>query len=328
MSLQYPEFLWGLLLLLPIGVVLLRAHHSGRKALQRLYGGSLPDKLATVYYVKWFFSSVFFLAAMVFFILALTGISWGQQPIEDNREQLEIVFVVDVSNSMLAEDVSPNRLARSVELVRGVINGLPQARFGVTAFKGEGTTVIPVTENRYVFDALERLLDPAIITTPWTHIDRGLQAGAQAFPPGSSRNQVLVLFSDGENHGRSVQPIAAELGRSGIPVVAVLTGTADGSLIPIGPDGSPLRDARDQVVVTRADRSLMQGIADASGGILVDANQPGSLGNLISFMEDLEVQGHGFRLVDVPRTRLLVAVGLLLLMCGEMVRVIRWKGVF
>lgn len=327
MSLQNPSYMWLLLLLVPIAAVQVRGYFSGRKSLRHLYGMQTPVKLATVYYVKWFFSSLFFLGALASLILAAAGIGWGRQPVEDARSNLEVVFVVDVSYSMFASDVQPTRLSRSIELMRGVITGLPGVRFGVTAFKGEGVSIIPVTENRFAFDSLEHVLVPDAITAPWTHIDKGLQAGVQSFPHGSSRNQVIVLFSDGENQGRSPLPVASELGRRGIPVAAVTVGTIEGGAIPIGSDDSPLRDSNDQVIMTRADTSLMQNIANNSGGEHFHAMGAGTLGALITFLEQQQEEGLGFRLVEVPRNRVFIALGLLLLVLHELVRIIRWKGV-
>ncbi|MFW5800636.1 MAG: vWA domain-containing protein [Spirochaeta sp.] len=328
MTIQYPEYLWGLLVLLPILVIQVRTYMVARRSLRRLYGGKIPVKLGTIYYVKWFFSSVFFAGSIFFLMLGLSGLNWGSRPVEDNREYLEVMFVVDVSSSMLAEDVSPTRLARSAELMRGVINALPDSRFGVVAFKGEGSTIIPVTENKHAFESLDQLLSPGIITSPWSHIDLGLRAGADAFPRSSSRNQVIVLFSDGENHGGSPFGYAAELSEAGISVATVTVGTQEDATIPVGSNGSPLRDSQDQIVVTRANPELMQQIADTFDGIHVSADEPGSLGDLIVYLETIEQEGVGLRLVEVPRERLLIAVGLLLLMMHELVRIVRWKGVF
>ncbi|THB62652.1 MAG: VWA domain-containing protein [Spirochaetaceae bacterium] len=327
MNVHHPQYLWGLLLLAPAVFMQIRGYYLGRRTLRRLYGGSLPPHFAAIYYVKWFFSSLFVISAFVFLLLGLSGINWGSRPVEDNRANMEVVFVVDVSNSMLAADVLPSRLQRAIELMRGTIHAIPGARFGVVAFKGEGVNLIPVTENRYAFDFLEKMLVPESITAPWSDLNQGLRAGAKAFPQGSNRNGILVLLSDGEAQGAAPLAFAGELGKAGIPVAAITLGSPDGSVIPSGEQGAPLRDSRDKVVITKANPELMQSVASASQGIHLLASDPGSLGGLIGFLEEHSEQNAGFRLVEVDRYRLFVLLGLLMIVFHELVRIIRWKGV-
>ena len=327
MTLQYPFFLWGLVLLAPLALLQFRSYYRGAETIKRMYGGSIPGGMAAIFYIKSFFSSLFLMAAVVFLLLAMSGIGWGSSPVEDDREGAEAIFVVDISSSMLARDIQPSRMERAIELMRGVIQALPEMRFGVTAFKGEGEMFVPVTENRYAFDFLEQSLIPSSISAPWSHIDAGLRAGLENFPDGSSRNQVLVLLSDGENHGRNPLPFAAELGRKGVPVVALTLGTVDGATIPSAETGQAMRDAKDQVIVTRAWPQRMAKIAEMSGGLAISASDPGALGRIITFLEEQEDQGTGYRLVEIERYRLFIILGLLMLVLRELTRIIRWKGV-
>lgn len=327
MTLQYPQNLWYLLILLPITAIQIRGYFRSRKSLARLMGGAIPERMATIYYVKWFFSSFFFLVGLFLLLFSLTGVSWGERPIEDTRTGLDVIFLVDVSNSMQARDISPSRQQRGIELMRGLIAAVPDARYAVYGFKGESSLFIPLTENRYAFDSLEHILHPDSITAPWTHIDRALTELLPVFSQGSSRHQVLVLLSDGENHGRSVLAPAREYAERGIPVLALTLGTTEGSTIPGGSAGTPLRDNRDQVVITRANPALMQDIASVTGGRHILADEPGAIGNMIGFLEDKAGGSSGFRLAAVPKYRSLLAFALFFFLAGELVRIIRWKGI-
>ena len=128
MSIGHPRFLLALLVLLPVIALQVRGYVLGRRDLERLGGlvGSRPGgrhaegEAASVFLVKWFVSSGFLVVALAGMVLAGADISWGVQPVEEDRSGLDVVMAVDVSRSMLVTDIAPNRLERSLAVIRSV----------------------------------------------------------------------------------------------------------------------------------------------------------------------------------------------------------------
>jgi Ca-activated chloride channel family protein len=325
----YPKVLWILLLCVPVIAIVALEFLRGRRELPILGGTGSRDATATVWLVKWFFAGLSFVLFVGFAVLSLAGFTWGSRPVQHTRSGLEIALVLDVSRSMLADDVRPSRLERASVVVQGLVGQLPNARFSMIVYKGEAVKVVPMTEDSTVIESVLVSVGPAMLTSPGTDVAAGIETAVDSFPPGSDRNRIIVLFSDGEYLDRSPLRVAAEAGNRDIPVYAVACGTRAGSTIELS-DGRRVRDTDGQVVVSKVNLTALRQVSSLSDGrvfLLGDADILSQLLSVIETYDDVR-RTQGFRLEEVRRYRLFLSLALLFLLVSMTVRTVRWKDAF
>lgn len=267
MTFGYPEYLWALAVI-PVGGVI--GFFLLRNSLNRILSasGELRRKEVTnIYSVRYFVSAVLFAGALAGLVIAAAEPEWGEETVEDDRRGLEIAYVIDVSNSMLAEDIEPSRLARSRSVARAIAGRFPEAHSSVIIFKGAATVLVPMTEDSVAFELAMSNLSGGLITTAGTSIRDGLTAALDAFPEGSPRHRIVILFTDGDELQDSVNDISEELRNGSIPILTVQAGTSAGATIPL-PTGGVLRDGDGNPVVVSVDESVLQRVADLTDGRL------------------------------------------------------------
>lgn len=278
---QHGDVLYTLLLLIILVPVLVGGFHRSLGTLKKFYGTWRADSLREAYLVKYFFAASGVIIIFVALVLALAGFQREKDlEIRDYRGA-DIVFVMDISRSMLCEDVEPNRLKRAAGIARGVVERAAGARFGIVIFKGDAVKTIPVTEDTGAVTSFLDILDPVLLSSPGSNAEAALRSAAGAFPGQEMRRKIVVLFSDGESLTGNPLSAAEELAAADIAVIAVGTGTEEGGTIP-GADGSVVVDATGRQVITRMDRDTLMQIAQwTSGEFLAEAN-PGIVGRIAS----------------------------------------------
>jgi Ca-activated chloride channel homolog len=328
-SVTSPQLLYGLLVLIPVVTLQLRSFFLGRRDLMRLGSHLSPERLSSLFIVKWFLSAFSFDVFLIFAILASAGFAWGEEPVEEDRRGLDIAVVIDVSRSMLAQDLPPSRLDQSVDTVRLVSRELPFARMAIVLFKGAATVLIPMTGDTAAIDTVLDGAGPGLVTAPGTNIAAGLQMGLERFPSASLSHRAIVLMTDGEALTGSVDEALTEIRSLGIPVFAVLVGTREGAVVP-APDGTALLDENGRPVISRADATVLVQIAGATGGEVITLSDVAAADRLVSLLDRFASvrESEGFRLVPRRRYRLFLAVALASLTVSLVVRFIRWRGMF
>ncbi len=328
MTVGNPQALW---LLTGLGLlVLLQFRHlvSGRRDLLRISAGD-EEQRRRLFFVRWFFSSFAFDLFWIFCVLALADISWGVRPVEEDRRGIEVAFVLDVSNSMLAQDVEPDRLRRAQDILRALVSELEGSRFAVVAFRGNASRVVPMTEDLTAVESLLSVAAAGLITVPGSNVETALREAILSFPEGSNRHRAVVLFSDGEALQGSAASAAEELNALGIPVFALGIGSREGSSIPTS-SGDVLRDRRGRPVVTRLEAETLRQIATATGGTYYELGQPDLFRELLAGVREYygTLEAQGFRLEEVQRYRLFLSVALVCLTIFVGLRVVRWHAYF
>ena len=211
--------------------------------------------------------------AMLFSALVALGIAlarpqWGEVEEQVNRKGGDVVFLLDTSKSMLARDVTPNRLERAKTAMLDFLRRHAGGRVGLVAYAGDAFLQCPLTLD---YDALEdsvRELDTDTVLVPGTDIASALFAGRSAFDK-AERQKVLVLLTDGEDLEKVGIDAARKIAAEGVTVFSVGVGTPNGGLVQVpGPDGglTPLLDDKDQPVTSRLDENTLRAIAEATGG--------------------------------------------------------------
>jgi Ca-activated chloride channel homolog len=325
---RYPETLLILLVLAPLILSQLREYRMADRDLRNLFGTRRRD-VHTVLLVKWFFSSLFLVLFVVFAVLAASGITWGQRSVEEDRRGLDVAAVVDVSRSMLAQDIRPSRMDRAKELLRSMVQDLPDARFAVVVFKGTAFTLVPMTEDRTAIESFIRSIGTGLMSAGGTNLETGLQRALDSFPEGSGRNRAIVLITDGEALNGAAVAAAEDARERGIPIFTVAAGTVDGSTIPLA-SGDLVTDGQGQPVITAARPAELRALAQETKGRSYFMTEADVFSGLVRGLGEYRSrrEAEGFRLVAVERYQgfLLVALAFLVLHIG--VRVVRWRNVF
>ncbi|MFP4552077.1 MAG: vWA domain-containing protein [Spirochaetales bacterium] len=329
MNVTSPELLAGLLVLVPLIALQVRAYMLGRRDVLILGSHLSPERLSSLFLAKWFLSAFLFDVFVIFSLLAASGVTWGETPVEEDRSGLEVAIAIDVSRSMLAADASPNRLEQSISVVRLLARELEFASFAIVTFKGDATVLMPMTSDINAVESVLHGVSPGLIATPGTDIASGLEVALGRFSPASLSHRAVVVISDGEALSGEIGPIVDETRRLGIPMFSVVVGTPEGAPVPAA-DGSAMMDEQGRPVISRADASLLRQVAEESGGALFFLQEPTAEDQLIEAVEAFADtrEREGFRLVRRDRFRLFLGVALVALLLSLVIRLVKWRGMF
>jgi Ca-activated chloride channel family protein len=201
-------------------------------------------------------------------LLALARPRWGAGQEEVERRGVDVVFMVDSSLSMGVLDVAPSRLYVAKALVRRMAQAMPGNRIGLVQTEGTGIVLAPLTLDGAVVDVLLDTVEPGSLTTPGTELAPGLEAALRLFGEGSEKHRVLVLLSDGEDHGGGLEEQVARLREGGVVVHAFGIGTPNGSPVPIPGTGnrSFKRESDGSLVISRLHEDVLEGMARGTRG--------------------------------------------------------------
>jgi len=219
---------------------------------------------------------VLFLLGLTCIILGLVNPKMGTKVEKVKRQGIDIVFAVDISKSMLAEDVAPNRLEKSKQLVSQLINQLGSDRIGIIAYSGSAFPVLPMTSDYAVAKMFLQSMKPGMISSQGTSIDQAIDlAATKYFDKKDKTNKLLIIISDGEDHSDNAENAAEEAKKIGIKIISVGVGTESGGTIPLAKNGYGKGLQKDQdgnVVITKRNPTVLAAIAKASKGGYVDGN--------------------------------------------------------
>jgi Ca-activated chloride channel family protein len=216
------------------------------------------------------------LLGLSFLILALVNPKMGVKIEKVKRQGIDIVFAIDVSKSMLAEDVVPNRLDKSKQLVSQLINQLGSDRIGIIAYSGSAFPVLPMTSDYAVAKMFLQTMNPGMISSQGTSIDEAINLAANNFFDKKDKtNKLLVIISDGEDHSDNAQNAAEDADKMGLKIISIGVGTEKGGPIPLKRNGvveSFQKDQDNQVVITKRNAEVLSVIAKSTKGGYVDGN--------------------------------------------------------
>ena len=185
------------------------------------------------------------------------------------REGVDIVFAVDVSKSMLAEDIAPNRLDKSKQLVAQIINNLASDRVGIIAYAGKAFPQLPITTDYAAAKMFLQGMNTEMLSSQGTAIDEAIQLARTYYDDDDQTNRVLIIISDGEDHNNIATDVAEAASDEGIKIFTIGVGTSNGGPIPIKRNGIVLnykKDNNDEVVVTKLNEETLIEIAEEANG--------------------------------------------------------------
>lgn len=209
------------------------------------------------------------MVAYVLLTFAVARPQVGSKLREVEREGVEIMVAVDVSNSMLASDFSPNRLERTKYAVSRVIEGLSEERIGVIIFAGEAYVQLPITSDYLTARNFVERISSSQVSRQGTAIGAAIDLASSAFSSESGSSRVIILVTDGENHEDDPIAAAERAAERGIKIYTIGIGTPEGAPISLGDDF--IRDEEGEIVVSKLDEATLQRVAALTGGAYVRA---------------------------------------------------------
>lgn len=218
---------------------------------------------------------VLFSLALACFVMALVNPKYGTEIETVKREGVDIVFAVDVSKSMLAEDVAPNRLERSKRVVQQIINNLKGDRVGIIAYAGSAVPQLPITTDYGAAKLFLEGLNTDMVSSQGTAIAEAIRLSLDYFDDESETNRVMFLISDGEDHEGELEEISKEAAKKNIHIFTIGMGSPKGARIPIKENGRIIEFKKDwdgNTVITKMDPGALQGIAKKTKGEFVEGD--------------------------------------------------------
>ena len=212
-----------------------------------------------------------YLLAFACVVLAAARPQFGSKLREEKAKGVEMMLVVDVSNSMLAEDFEPNRLERTKYAIGKLFEGLQQERVGLVAFAGEPKVQLPITSDYRMAQAFAKRLSPTLVGEQGTDVGKALELAMLSFSSQSERSRVIVLITDGENHEADAVAVAKKAAEMGIRIYTIGIGTPEGAPIEIG--GEFVKDENGEMVVSKLGEPMLEEIAAVTEAAYVRATK-------------------------------------------------------
>ena len=209
------------------------------------------------------------MVALTLLIIAAARPQFGQSERTEKRQGIEAIVALDISNSMLAEDVAPNRLDRAKQMLSKLMDNMVNDKVGLVVFAGDAFVQLPITCDYVSAKMFLNSIKPELIKTQGTAIGAALSTSIRCFGEQSDASRAIILITDGENHEDDAVAVAKRAKEEGIQVLVVGIGKPEGSPIPVAGTNNFMKDRQGNVVVSRLNEEMCREIAQAGGGIYV-----------------------------------------------------------
>jgi len=293
MRFAQPAMLW-LLLAIPLWVVLAAFAARRRAGARRTWAGALFERLT-----PWLDAGrerlrlTLVLLGFACVVLALSRPQWGGETVMMKRKGIDVLVALDTSNSMLAEDMRPNRLASAKRAIADLVRRMGGDRLGLLAFAGEGYVVCPLTLDHGTVLLLLESMNPTTVSVQGSNLEDAIRRARAAFVRKETKHKALVLVTDGESTAGDPVREAEQAAEEGIVIYAIGIGSPDGQPIPERDDAGNVtgykRDRGGQVVNSRLDEATLQRIAAATRGRYFRSSAQGvELNAVVAELQSLE----------------------------------------
>ena len=219
---------------------------------------------------------VFLLLGLSFLIISLTNPKMGTKLKTVKREGVDVVFALDVSKSMLAEDIAPNRLEKAKQVMSKIIDKLGSDRVGVIIYAGNAYPLLPITTDHAAAKMFLQSASPDMVSSQGTAINEALDLAKTYYDNDEQTNRFLIIISDGEDHQEETKQIAQNIANEGVKVYTVGIGSERGGPIPIKLNNDLVgykKDRKGETVITKRNAGVLQDIAEIANGKYIDGNK-------------------------------------------------------
>lgn len=283
-----PSLLW-LLAVVPVLVALLVVVRIMRRRSLARFGNPALLKELMPEVAEWRvrLKTSLQITALVLLILAAARPQFGSKLREERARGVEMMLVVDVSNSMLAEDLAPNRLDRTRYAIDRLFASLSQERVGMVVFAGEAKVQLPITSDYRMARSFAKRLSPDLVAVQGTDLAEALSLATLSFSDREHTGRAMILITDGEAHDEGAVEAARRAAEQGIHIFVIGIGTPEGAPVRVG--GEFIRDESGEMVVTKLNEKLLQEVAEAGkGGYIRATNAAFGLDEIVREIEKLE----------------------------------------
>ena len=261
-----PAFLWLLWVIPALVLVRLIGWRRRRAKLRKLGDPELLKQLMP--HISKYRPTVKFvlmLAALALLIVMVARPQMGSKISNEKRNGIETMICLDISNSMLAEDVAPSRLDKSKMLIENLVDNFSNDKIGLIVFAGDAFVQLPITSDYVSAKMFLQNISPSLIQTQGTNIAQAISLASKSFTQQENIGRAIIVITDGENHEVGAQDAAQMANKKGINVFILGIGNAKGAPIPMG-DGSYLKDNAGNTVMTALNEQMCRQLAQAGKG--------------------------------------------------------------
>ena len=280
---EEPTYLYLLLLLPLLAALFLYSNYRRRKAIKKfgdpeLMAQLMPDASKYRPDVKFWIV----LVAIGLFAVLLARPQFGSRLETVKRQGIEVIIALDISNSMLAEDVQPSRLQKAKRLVSQLVDKMENDKVGMIVFAGDAFTQLPITSDYISAKMFLETIDPSLISKQGTALGAAINLSTRSFTPMEGVGRTVILITDGENHEDGALEAAKAAVEKGIQINVLGVGMPEGAPIPIPGSNDYRRDREGNVVVTKLNEQMCQEIAQVGQGIYVRVDNSNAAQNAIT----------------------------------------------
>jgi Ca-activated chloride channel family protein len=256
------------LLMLLVYVIYMKKRDLGRFGNREVIDQLMPEASSSRHILKYIIQ----LLAVLALVIGIARPQFGSKLHEVKRRGIEIIIALDVSNSMMAEDIQPNRLERAKQAISKLVDQLVNDKIGLIVFAGKAYVQMPITTDYVSAKMFLSTISPDIVPVQGTAIGSAIELGMNSFTPALESSKALIVITDGENHEDDAVQAASLAAEKGIKVCTIGIGNPDGSPVPVtGPSGQKtfLKDREGNTVISKLDEKMLQQIAAAGNGVYV-----------------------------------------------------------
>lgn len=286
-----PAYLW-LLSIVPLIIVVYALLLLWRRRKLSRFGHktTLKELMPDYSVARGWVRITLFALAIGFIVVAMARPQTGSKLRSIETKGREIVLAVDVSNSMMAEDTEPSRMARTRYAIQQLLRQMKSDHIGIVAFADDVEVVLPITSDYKMAEAKVRSLSPALIANQGTDIGEALEVALLSFGRAtqeSANSRVIILITDGEAHDAKAVEVAARAKEEGVVICTIGIGTPEGTTLKI--NGHMIEDEEGKMVVTKLNEALLNDIASATGGIYMrSTNNNFGLEEIVAELDKME----------------------------------------
>ena len=283
-----PHLLW-LLAAVPVMILIFVILIKLRKRNLRHFGNIATVKQLLRDVSSWRIYTKFalFSVAYIALVFAAARPQYGLRVVEEKGEGVEMMLVVDVSNSMLAEDFKPNRLDRTRYAIDKLFAKMEQDRVGMVVFAGEAKMQLPITTDYRMARSFAKHLSPSLVGEQGTNLASAIDLAALSFSQREGVSQAMIIITDGESHDSNALSVAEQVALRGVRIFTIGIGSPEGA--PIKINGDFIKDEKGEMVVSRLNEELLQGIAKVGNGAYVRASGADfGLDRIVDVINELE----------------------------------------
>lgn len=294
---EHISYLFLLLLLLPFWALFQDYTKWRTKAIQTFGEQSLVKAMFPAFSEKELRATfLFFSLALICFIIALANPQGGQEQEKVRRRGIDVLIALDVSNSMMAEDIKPRRLDRAKQLIQRISDKLKGDRIGLIVFAGSAFMQSPLTTDYAATKLFLKTVSPDMMSSHGTAIADAMQTAELAFEENNGNSKALVIISDGEDHEGDAEKLAAELAEKNIHIFTIGIGSTEGSTVPDYENGVKKGDKQDEegkTILSKLNEETLKTIAETGKGTYIHfSNETSDAQKISNALDKLEKTAH------------------------------------